>query len=133
MADFGHETGQNDPIVHFYETFLAVYDPNLREKRGVYYTPEPVVKYIVRSVDSLLKSHFGKMKGLADEKTLILDPATGTATFLYFVVEQIRESMKGQEGTWPGYVRDHLLNRIFGFELLMAPYARSGVSTSRIY
>jgi len=123
MADFGHETGQNDPIVHFYETFLAVYDPKLREKRGVYYTPEPVVKYIVRSVDSLLKTHFGKPKGLADEKTLILDPATGTATFLYFVIAQIRESMKGQEGAWPGYVRDHLLNRIFGFELLMAPYA----------
>ena len=123
LADFGHETGQNDPIVHFYETFLAVYDPKLREKRGVYYTPEPVVKYIVRSVASLLKTHFGKPKGLADEKTLILDPATGTATFLYFVIDQIRESMKGQEGAWPGYVRDHLLNRIFGFELLMAPYA----------
>jgi predicted helicase len=123
LADFGHETGQKDPIVHFYETFLAVYDPKLREKRGVYYTPEPVVKYIVRSVDSLLKTHFGKPRGLADEKTLILDPATGTATFLYFVIEQIRQSMKGQEGAWPGYVRDHLLNRIFGFELLMAPYA----------
>ena len=123
LKDFGHETGQNDPIVHFYETFLAAYDPKLREKRGVYYTPEPVVKYIVRSVDSLLKSHFGKPKGLADEKTLVLDPATGTATFLYFVIQQIRESMKGQEGAWPGYVRDHLLNRIFGFELLMAPYA----------
>ena len=123
LADFGHETGQNDPIVHFYETFLAVYDPKLREKRGVYYTPEPVVKYIVRSVDILLKTHFGKPKGLADEKTLVLDPATGTATFLYFVIQQIRESMKGQEGTWPGYVRDHLLKRIFGFELLMAPYA----------
>jgi predicted helicase len=123
LADFGHETGQNDPIVHFYETFLAVYDPALREKRGVYYTPEPVVKYIVRSVDILLKTHFGKPRGLADEKTLILDPATGTATFLYFVIQQIRDSMKGQEGTWPGYVRDHLLKRIFGFELLMAPYA----------
>ena len=81
------------------------------------------MKYIVRSVASLLKTHFGKPKGLADEKTLILDPATGTATFLYFVIDQIRESMKGQEGAWPGYVRDHLLNRIFGFELLMAPYA----------
>ena len=96
LSDFGHETGQNDPIVHFYETFLAAYDPKLREKRGVYYTPEPVVRYIVRSVDSLLKTHFGKPKGLADEKTLILDPATGTATFLYFVIEQIRESVIGK-------------------------------------
>ena len=123
LADFGHETGQNDPIVHFYETFLAAYDPKLREKRGVYYTPEPVVRYIVRSVDSLLKTHFHKPKGLADEKTLILDPATGTATFLYHVIEQIRETMAGQAGAWPGYVREHLLKRIFGFELLMAPYA----------
>lgn len=123
LKGFGKETGQNDPIVHFYETFLAAYDPKLREKRGVYYTPEPVVRYIVRSVDSLLKTHFGKPKGLADEKTLILDPATGTATFLYEVIAQIRESMKGQEGGWPGYVREHLLGRIFGFELLMAPYA----------
>ena len=123
LADFGHETGQNDPIVHFYETFLAAYDPKLREKRGVYYTPEPVVRYIVRSVDSLLKTHFGKPKGLADEETLILDPATGTATFLYFIIEQIRESMTGQRGAWTGYVQNHLLKRIFGFELLMAPYA----------
>ena len=123
LKNFGKESGQNDPIVHFYETFLAAYDPKLREKRGVYYTPEPVVGYIVRSVDSLLKTHFNKPKGLADERTLILDPATGTATFLYEVIAQIRESMKGQEGAWPGYVRDHLLKRIFGFELLMAPYA----------
>ena len=123
LKGFGKETGQNDPIVHFYETFLAAYDPKLREKRGVYYTPEPVVRYIVRSVDSLLKTHFGKPKGLADEKTLILDPATGTATFLYEVIKRIRESMRGQEGAWQGYVHERLLQRIFGFELLMAPYA----------
>jgi predicted helicase len=123
LADFGREKGHNDPIFHFYETFLTAYDPKLKEKRGVYYTPEPVVRYIVRSVDSLLKSHFSKPRGLADERTLILDPATGTATFLYYVIKHVHESMAGQKGAWPGYVRDHLLRRIFGFELLMAPYA----------
>ena len=123
MADFGNATGHVDPVVHFYETFLAAYDPDLQETRGVYYTPEPVVQYIVRSVHSLLKTHFNKAKGLADENTYILDPATGTATFLYFVIRQIKEAMTGQEGAWPSYVHDHLLSRIFGFELLMAPYA----------
>jgi predicted helicase len=123
LRDFGHATGQNDPVVHFYETFLAAYDPKLREKRGVYYTPEPVVRYMVRSVDHLLKTCFNKPKGLADEQTLILDPATGTATFLYFIIQHIYQGMASQRGAWPGYVADHLLQRIFGFELLMAPYA----------
>jgi predicted helicase len=109
--------------VHFYETFLAAYDPALREKRGVYYTPEPVVGYIVRSVDELLKTRFNKPKGLADEQTLILDPATGTATFIYLIIKHIYAGMAGQLGAWPGYVADHLLKRVFGFELLMAPYA----------
>src|SRR5438552_11170126 len=70
-----------DPIVHFYETFLSEYDPATREKRGVYYTPEPVVRYIVRSVHSLLKSHFGLDDGLASREVTLLDPAGGTLTF----------------------------------------------------
>jgi predicted helicase len=123
LRDIGHVTGRDDPVVHFYETFLASYDPALREQRGVYYTPEPVVGYIVRSVDELLKTRFSKPKGLADEQTLILDPATGTATFIYLIIRQIYEGMSGQLGAWPGYVADHLLKRVFGFELLMAPYA----------
>src|ERR1035437_7039215 len=93
MRDIGHATGQDDPVVHFYETFLAAYDPGLREKRGVYYTPEPVVRYIVLSVDELLKTRFNKPKGLADERTLILDPATGTATFIYVIIQHIYASM----------------------------------------
>ncbi len=120
---FGKGKGKEDPVVHFYETFLAAYDPKMREVRGVYYTPEPVVSYIVRSIDHLLKTCFNRPKGLADENTLILDPATGTATFLYFVVEQIYEAFVKQRGAWDSYVDEHLLNRIFGFELLMAPYA----------
>ncbi len=147
LADFGRRTRQEDPVVHFYETFLAAYDPKLREARGVYYTPEPVVSYIVRSVDYLLKSRFNCPEGLAqplphtpspksgrgpgggvknkNRQDLILDPATGTGTFLYAVIDHIRQQFMRQEnaGMWPGYVKNHLLPRLFGFELLMAPYA----------
>ena len=123
LKDFGKGKGKEDPVVHFYETFLAAYDPKMREVRGVYYTPEPVVSYIVRSIDYLLKTGFNRPKGLADENTLILDPATGTATFLYFVIDQIHQKFAKQAGAWDDYVARHLLNRIFGFELLMAPYA----------
>ena len=122
LAHFGQRTGQTDPVVHFYETFLSSYDPTLREKRGVYYTPEPVVKYIVRSVDHILKTRFECPDGLADKDTLILDPAVGTGTFLFYVIEQIKERFAGQRGMWKGYVEERLLPRIFGFELLMAPY-----------
>lgn len=121
--DFGKVLGREDPVVHFYERFLEVYDPEIREKRGVYYTPEPVVHYIVESIDLLLQSEFGKKKGLADENTLVLDPAVGTATFLYRVIGKVYERFAKQMGAWPTYVSTHLLERIFGFELLMAPYA----------
>src|SRR5712692_1127372 len=111
LADFGKHTRQEDPIVHFYETFLAQNDPKMRELRGVYYTPEPVVSYIVRSVDQLLKRDFDLVDGLADatkltaassdgkhsletHKVQILDPATGTGTFLYYVIKQIYEQFK---------------------------------------
>jgi predicted helicase len=158
LENFGKRTKQEDPIVHFYETFLAAYDPKTREKRGVYYTPEPVVQYIVKSVDYILKTRFGLEGGLAhtadiveydreeaflDEqgrpdrskllkvvpeerpKVLILDPACGTGTFLYAVMDYIRDEFmkRGDAGLWSAYVRDHLLPRLFGFELLMAPYA----------
>ena len=144
LADFGRRTRREDPVVHFYETFLAAYDPKMREARGVYYTPEPVVGYIVRSVDAILQRDFGMKGGLADsskikvkrpktqgrgEETIethrlqILDPATGTGTFLYSVIARIRERFEGNAGAWPGYVAEHLLPRLFGFELLMAPYA----------
>ncbi len=122
LAHFGTRSGQSDPVVHFYETFLAAYNPSLRERRGVYYTPEPVVKYIVRSVDHILITRFGRPLGLADKDTLILDPAAGTGTFLYYVIEQIKERFEGQRGLWKSYVEERLLPRIFGFELLMAPY-----------
>jgi len=124
MKDFGKATKQEDPVVHFYEDFLKAYDPKMRKARGVYYTPEPVVSYIVRSIDYLLKTKFNKPWGLADKDVMILDPACGTGTFLYFVIQQIYDTLKekGQLGGWNDYVKNHLLPRIFGFELLMAPY-----------
>ncbi|MGO8928336.1 MAG: type ISP restriction/modification enzyme [Limisphaerales bacterium] len=123
LKDFGKGKGKEDPVVHFYETFLAAYDPKMRQLLGVFTTPEPAVGYIVRSIDFLLRTRFNRSKGLADENTLVLDPATGTATFLYFVMSLIYQRFAEQKGAWDGYVEKHLLNRIFGFELLMAPYA----------
>lgn len=142
LADFGKRTHREDPLVHFYETFLAEYDPELRELRGVYYTPEPVVSYMVRSVDFLLRTTFKCPKGLADTSTttytsedgqsqkrgphvMLLDPACGTGTFLYSVIDHIRDEFQRTKnaGAWSSYVREHILPRLFGFELLMAPYA----------
>jgi len=132
LRNFGAE--KRDPIVHFYETFLGTYNPELRDIRGVYYTPLPVVSYIVASVDHLLKVAFSLQDGVADtsktedgsgHRVLVLDPATGTGTFLYETVDRIRKTFvnKGKTGMWPSYVREHLLPRLFGFELMMAPYA----------
>ncbi len=134
LANFGQRTRQEDPVVHFYETFLAAYNAKLRKSRGVYYTPEPVVSFMVRSVDRILKEYFDLPLGLADNakdpltqkpRVQILDPATGTGTFLYEVVKQIYRNLEaiGMTNQWDNYVQEHLLNRLFGFELLMAPYA----------
>ncbi|MBM3889592.1 MAG: hypothetical protein FJ388_10770, partial [Verrucomicrobia bacterium] len=123
LRDFGKGKGKEDPVVHFYETFLGAYDSRMRKLRGVFYTPEPGVSFIVRSIDWLLKTRFKRPKGLADENTLILDPAVGTATFIFFVIAHIFQSFAKQKGSWDSYVASHLLNRIFGFEILMAPYA----------
>ena len=123
LKDFGAKSGRNDPIFHFYETFLSEYDPNLKEALGVYYTPAPVINFITRSVDRVIQNEFGRKLGLADEQTLILDPATGTGSFLHKAIEIIEERMRPQAGTWPQYVSESLLKRIFGFEIMMAPHA----------
>ncbi len=127
--------GEGDPVIHFYETFLSEYDPALRKGRGVWYTPAPVVGFIVRSVDHVLKTKFGLAKGLADtsmatgkggeaHKVQILDPATGTGTFLAETVKFIHGEYYGETpGAWPDYVDTHLIPRLHGFELLMASYA----------
>ena len=142
---FGKEMEKRDPMIHFYEDFLSEYDPASKKKFGVYYTPQPVVEFIVRAVDDILKTEFNLQDGLADKSKVevpikrmeegkdvetvtmeprhrvqILDPATGTGTFLAEVVRRIKEQQ--QSGIWPKYVDEHLLPRIHGFELMMAPY-----------
>ena len=142
MKNFGKSTKQEDPVVHFYETFLGEYNPALRKARGVWYTPQPVVNFIVRAVDDILKTEFNLPQGLADtsktkvkvdyfgktiekevHKVQILDPATGTGTFLAEVVKHIHKKFDGQQGIWSKYVAKDLIPRLNGFELLMASYA----------
>jgi len=170
LAEFGRQTfsGQEDPVIHFYEGFLKEYDSLQRVEKGVYYTPDPVVKFIVRSVNEQLKSEFGLEYGLADTTTWaemvasgraeypvdpntgktnkewidkikgrafvqILDPATGTGTFLKHVIDVILEEVKlkfkkeqitgSWEDYWNSYVHTSLLPRIYGFELMMASYS----------
>ncbi len=151
LKNYGKSTQMEDPIIHFYETFLSEYDPKLRKARGVWYTPQPVVNFIVRAVDDILKTEFDLPQGLADtskttikldsqisdkrtatgykqmeqevHKVQILDPATGTGTFLAEVVKHIHKKFQGQQGIWSNYVETHLLPRLNGFELLMASYA----------
>jgi len=141
------DKADHDPIVHFYETFLAEYDPALRKSRGVWYTPQPVVQFIVQAVDDILKQDFELSQGLADASKIkrkqhikqndgtlkeeekeyhrvqILDPATGTGTFLAEVVQNIYQRFKSQQGMWQSYAGEHLIPRINGFEILMASYA----------
>jgi len=152
LQNFGKSTSQQDPIIHFYETFLAEYDPKLRKSRGVWYTPQPVVNFIVRAVDDILKTDFNLKDGLADtskitielksqqrdartktgygtiekevHKVQILDPATGTGTFLAETIKHIYSTQFGSmAGAWSQYVEEDLIPRINGFEILMASYA----------
>jgi len=151
FRDFGKFTARNDPFIHFYEDFLAQYNPKKCKSRGVWYTPEPVVDFIVRAVDDVLKTEFGLADGLADtskvtvdwdtgqddpktgkprtirkdvHKVQILDPATGTGTFLAKAVQLISDRVKARApGKWSSYVEEDLLPRLHGFELLMASYA----------
>lgn len=133
-----------DPIIHFYETFLTEYDPALRKARGVWYTPSPAVNFIVRAIDDILKTEFGIKEGIADSSMIdievkqpgekkptkkkvhrvqFLDPATGTGTFIAELIRQVYQKFQGQEGIWSNYVENHLIPRLHGFELLMASYA----------
>ena len=152
MASYVRDKLHHDPMIHFYEDFLAEYNPKLRKSKGVWYTPQPVVGFIVRAVDEILQKEFNLPEGLADysmiEKNVaveqshdgrttdgmkhamkrfhrvqILDPATGTGTFLAEVVNQIYDRYRDQQGIWQQYVEQHLLPRLHGFEILMASYA----------
>jgi type I restriction-modification system DNA methylase subunit len=141
IKEFGKSA--QDPYIHFYETFLAKYDPSLREMRGVYYTPIPAVNFIVEAVDAILKNDFGLKSGIADHskikrtikdkegkeetielhKVQILDPATGTGTFLAAVIDKIYSYFSRNKGTWADYCEKHLVPRLHGFEILIASYA----------
>ena len=145
LHNFGKSTQMQDPIIHFYEDFLSEYDPKLRKSRGVWYTPKPVVNFIVRAVDDVLKTEFGLRRGLYNtekteikvkeqghdklikkqvHKVQILDPATGTGTFLSEVVQFVYDKYgKANQGTWSNYVNKELIPRLNGFELLMASYS----------
>lgn len=149
FEDFGRFTARNDPFIHFYEDFLGQYNPKKKKSRGVWYTPEPVVDFIVRAVDDVLKTEFGIADGLADtgkvtvdwdtgqtkngkpvtikkdvHRVQILDPATGTGTFLAKTVQTIADRVTARApGKWPAYVEQELIPRLHGFELLMASYA----------
>jgi len=122
---FYHDGKGSDPIVHFYETFLAEYDPKERERRGVYYTPEPVVDYIVRSLDRLLQDNFGKSDGLAATGVTLLDPAAGTMTFVARACRQAVRTFEEKYGAGgrTNFIREHILKNYYAFELMMAPYA----------
>lgn len=157
LRDFGDRNPKEDPVIHFYELFLKEYDPKKRMQRGVFYTPRPVVNFIVRGVDEVLRTEFELPLGLADTSTWaevaarndritipahvkpeapfvqILDPATGTGTFLVEVIDLIHKRMeeywRGQgksaaeiKAAWNAYVPAHLLPRLTAFELMMAPY-----------
>ena len=137
---------EHDPIIHFYETFLSQYDPALRKSRGVWYTPQPVVQFMVRAVDDILKTDFSLSEGLADNSKVflprpvrqndgstkvedvefhrvqILDPAAGTGTFLAEVVKKIYSRFASMQGVWQSYANEHLIPRVNGFEILMASY-----------
>ena len=142
LRSFGVQRRGEDPVIHFYETFLGAYDAEKKAQRGVFYTPDAVVSFIVRSVDHILKTEFDCPDGLADTGTMqwkgqavpkvqILDPATGTGTFLQYVIQVIWDTFyKKNKGLsnekrmekWNRYVSEHLLPRLHGFELMMAPY-----------
>ncbi|MEW6095194.1 MAG: N-6 DNA methylase [bacterium] len=125
MHNFYKEGKGKDPIVHFYETFLAEYDPQEREKRGVYYTPEPVVSYIVNSLHLLLKERFDKEDGFATQEVTVLDPAAGTLTFLAWAAKLSCEEYlyKWGEGGIKDLIKEHILKNFYALELMMAPYA----------
>jgi hypothetical protein len=125
LHQYFREGKGKDPIVHFYETFLSEYDPKTREKRGVYYTPEPVVSYIVHSLHHILKDRFGRSDGIASDSVTVLDPAAGTLTFLAEAARLAVEEFvsKYGEGGKEKFIKEHILENFYAFELMMAPYA----------
>ena len=128
-----HRLFERDPFIYFYEDYLKAYDKETRKSRGVYYTPPPVVNFIVRAIDDILKDSFGISAGLADHKRVtVLDFACGTGTFLLEVFQRSFENVGGPgAGGADLLVRDHFLRNIFGFEYLIAPYTIAHLKLSQ--
>ena len=124
LSEFKTTKWDEDPVIHFYETFLATYNPKERERLGVYYTPLPVVSYIVRSIHRLLKDKFKKPEGLATRDVTLLDPAAGTLTFVVQAIKQVKKELeeRNKEGLIKSYIEEHILPHFYAFEILMAPY-----------
>jgi len=125
LDQYYHEGKGSDPVLHFYETFLSIYDPATRERRGVYYTPEPVVSFIVRSLHQILKDKFNISDGLASENVTLLDPTGGTLGFLTKAIETAVEEVESKygKGVVKTFLKDQILQNYYSFELMMAPYA----------
>jgi predicted helicase len=128
-----HRLFERDPFTYFYEDFLAKYDAKMKKARGVYYAPPPIVNFIVRAVDDILKESFGISDGLADNKRVtVLDFACGTGTFLLEVFQRIFDNIGGPDaGRADPIVREHLLENVFGFEYLIAPYTIAHLKLSQ--
>ncbi|GAA7495938.1 DNA methyltransferase [Helicobacter pylori] len=129
-----------DPYLHFYETFLSAYDPKLRESKGVYYTPDSVVEFIINALDSLLKTHFkdaplGLKSALDNENIKLLDFATGTGTFLLEAFRKALETRKTSDGgiSTKEDKYQNLLKQFYGFEYLIAPYAIAHLNLSQAF
>ncbi len=136
---YGTEKGSKDPVIHFYEDFLQEYDSKKRKEFGAYYTPLPVVQFIVKSVDHILEHDFKLTGGLANSSknekghvVQVLDPATGTGTFLTEVIKIIHERRQKQAGNWGSYVLHEVLPRLFGFEIMIAPYTIAHLKMSML-
>ncbi|GAA7182287.1 DNA methyltransferase [Helicobacter pylori] len=129
-----------DPYLHFYETFLSAYDPKLRQSKGVYYTPDSVVEFIINALDSLLKTHFkdaplGLKSALDNENIKLLDFATGTGTFLLEAFRKALETRKTSDGgtSTKEDKYQNLLKQFYGFEYLIAPYAIAHLNLSQAF
>ncbi|MDY0400670.1 MAG: type ISP restriction/modification enzyme [Bacteroidales bacterium] len=135
LQDFYLDGKGQDPIVHFYETFLSQYDPKIRKKRGVYYTPEPIVNYIVRSINDILKTHFDIADGLAGKEVTLLDPAAGTLTFPAEAIKLAINEYTDKYGTGgkENFIKNHILEDFYAFELMMAPYAIGHLKISFLF
>ena len=123
-----------DPILFLYEDYLNYYDPEMKKKLGVFYTPRPVVNFIVNSTHIILKQYFNKVTGLADDTVTVLDPAAGTGTFFWITYLVVLNELlnKGMRGLIDGKIHDHLLKNFYGLELLITPYVISHLKLSDV-